>query len=55
MTDVVKQFFITCWHSAKEVMRVSVFIYVLVCQQDYTKSYKGIWLKFSGQVRLNLA
>jgi len=27
------------------------FICLLVCRQDYTKSYKRLWLKFSAKIR----
>jgi len=34
-----------------EIQRCSMELWLLVCQQDYTKRYRLIWLKFSGKVR----
>jgi len=43
--------------SAKEVMWSSVYLCVclFICQQDYTKRYRRIWLKFQRKVRFGPA
>jgi len=39
------------YHSAKEVMFLPEFVCLSVSQQDNSKSYGWIFLKFSGNVR----
>jgi len=43
----MQQYIIT---SAKEVMFLPEFVCLSVCQQDNSKSYRRIFLKFSGDV-----